>query len=360
MIAIPFLLFLLIEVIAGYVLFYVLGRGHEEAAMELFTTIRVTGLLLAITVSNGLITYLVSRSILKPVRMLMQAAKEITEGNLDFSLAKTGKDEIGELAVMFEEMRNRLLEAKQLQMSYEENRKELIASISHDLRTPMTSIQGYSRGIIDGVAQSPEKVQHYAKIIHLHANAMEKRINELFLYSKLELKRVPMVLEAVDLRAFMADYAEELSYTLEQEGGRVIYTHNTEETYIVQADRDQLRRVVENIIQNSLKYMEKEVKTIEMRLISEGHQVKVEIEDNGKGITSDALPFIFDSFYREDAARNSSTGGSGLGMSIAKQIIEAQGGHMGAASEVGVGTTVFFCLNKWDGGAAQNAEGTDY
>lgn len=345
MVIVPFAMFLLIELIAGYILFYALERNFQ-ADLQLFTTIRVTGLLIAITVSNGIITTVVSRSILRQVGALTKAAKEIAQGNLTFSLTASSNDEIGELASIFEHMRGKLAEAKELQSKYEANRKELIASISHDLRTPMTSIKGYARGILDGVAHSPDKVEHYTRVIYINACSMEKMIDELFLYSKLDLHKVPMLLEEVDLQAFLADYLEELSYTLEPDGGQTIFKYNRDESYVVMADRAQLRRIVENIVQNSLKYMDKQTKVIEVRLSSEADRVKIELEDNGSGISPESLPYIFDSFYRADAARSSSTGGSGLGMAIAKQIVEAHGGRIWAASEMGSGTTISICLNK--------------
>jgi histidine kinase len=360
MILVPFALFLLIELIAGYVLFYVLDRRLEGADQELFTTIRIAGLLIAITVSNALITYIVSKSILIPIRMLTLAAKQIADGRLEFSLQSVSKDEIGELASIFEHMRGKLLEAKKLQERYEENRKQLVASISHDLRTPMTSIKGYARGIVDGIVESPERTVHYANIIYSNANTLETMIDELFLYSKLDLNKVPMLLEEIDLRAYMNDYVEELAFSLMQEGGKVTFKHHPAESYMVLADRDQLRRVVENIVQNSLKYMDKEEKMMEVRLVSEQNQVRVEIEDNGTGIASESLPYIFDSFYRTDTARSSSTGGSGLGMAIAKQIIEAHGGTMEAASTLGAGTTICFRLNKAERRGTKGAENIDH
>lgn len=339
-------LFLLIELLAVYILFYSQEGRLEGVDSVPFTLIRATGLIVAITVSNGVIAYVVSRSILQQVRMLTQAAKEISLGNLEFSLSVKSNDEIGELAAIFERMRGKLLEARELQTKYEDNRKELIASISHDLRTPITSIKGYSQGILDGVARSPEKVEHYARTIYTNAGVMEKMINELFLYSKLDLNKVPMLLEEVDLRLFLCDYLQELDETMKQEGGRVVFTHHPDESYAVMADRSQIRRVVENIVQNSLKYMDKPLKKIEIRLLSEMNRVKVEIEDNGIGIAPDALPYIFESFYRADEARNSATGGSGLGMAIAKQIIEAHNGQIGASSIVDQGTVIYFYLNK--------------
>lgn len=360
MIIIPFVLFLLIELIAGYVLFYVIDHPEGGVNQEWFATIRIAGLLTAITVANAIITYMVSRSILRPIRMLTLAAKKIAEGQLDFSLNPTSKDEIGELALIFEHMRSKLLEARKLQERYEENRKQLMASISHDLSTPMTSIKGYARGILDGIAMSPDKTAHYAGIIYSNATLMEKLIDELFLYTKLELNKVTMVMEEIDLRAYLGDYIEEHTYELQQDGGTVHFQYDPAQEYIVWADRDQLRRVVGNIVQNSLKYMDKEEKWMEVRLLSDPDQVRVEIEDNGVGIAAEALPHIFDSFYRTDEARSSSTGGSGLGMAIVKQMIEAHGGSIQVASTVGMGTTVSFSLHKSGKGGEPGAENLDH
>ncbi|HZG77884.1 MAG TPA: ATP-binding protein, partial [Paenibacillus sp.] len=220
------------------------------------------------------------------------------------------------------------------------------------------------RGILDGVARSPEKLEHYAQIIYTNANAMEKLIEELFLYSKLDLDQVPMQLERIDVRNYVADYVEELQFSLEPSGVRLRCSAppgSVTDAYIVLADRDQLRRVVDNIVQNSLKYMDKPEPSIEVRLHAGEDVVTVEIEDNGIGIASESLPYIFDSFYRADAARSSATGGSGLGMAIARRIVEAHGGRIWAESEPGAGTTISFRLNKpGRGGDAQHAEHIDH
>ena len=364
MVLIPFGLFILIELIAVYVLLIIMDHRWGGADSVVFTTIRITGLLFAITVSNGVITYYISKTILVPVRKLAQAAEQIALGNLEFSLSNPGKDEIGELTAIFERMRGKLLEARELQRKYEDNRKQLIASISHDLRTPITSMKGYARGILDGVARSPEKLEHYAQIIYTNANAMEKLIEELFLYSKLDLDQVPMQLERIDVRNYVADYVEELQFSLEPSGVRLRCSAppgSMTDAYIVLADRDQLRRVVDNIVQNSLKYMDKPEPSIEVRLHAGEDVVTVEIEDNGIGIAPESLPYIFDSFYRADAARSSATGGSGLGMAIARRIVEAHGGRIWAASEPGAGTTISFRLNKpGRGGDALHAEHIDH
>lgn len=350
MVFVPVISFLLIEIVLGYILLYVAG-GTVEDKPQWFMTSRLTGLLLVITLTNGLLTYLVARSIVKRVNPLMEAARNISAGNLDFSIKSTSNDELGELAVTFEAMRLKLKDMENLQKRYEDNRAELIASISHDLKTPITTIKGYMKGLLDGITETPEKKQRYMETVFKKAAEMDELIDELFLYSKLDLNRESFHLETIDLHAYFADFIEELRFELEPGGGCVSYRSEPNASYRVLADRDKLKRVITNIVQNSMKYMDKAVKWISVRLQSEPEYVVVEIQDNGRGIAEDALPYIFDSFYRTDSSRNSTTGGSGLGLAIAKRVIEGNGGRIWAESECGAGTTIFFTLKKFAGGA---------
>ncbi|GGB50094.1 HAMP domain-containing protein [Virgibacillus dakarensis] len=346
MVLIPIAAFLLIEILLGYVVFHLVNGNADGNQLRFFMILRFIGLLVVLIVTNGLLTYFVARSIILPVKELVKAANEISEGNLDYHIQPTGKDELGHLSETFEMMRQRLKEARDLQVRYDENRKELIASISHDLKTPITSIKGYVKGIRDGVASTPEKMDRYIETIYSKANEMDQLIDELFMYSKLDLQQLPFDLEELDLQAYLADFIEELSYELEQNNGSVSFMVNPEERYIVKADREKLGRVIWNIVQNSLKYMDKHEKKISIRLTQESDQAVVQISDNGSGISKDAVPFVFDQFYRTDASRNSATGGSGLGLTIVKSIIEAHGGSVWAESELGEGTSICFTLPK--------------
>lgn len=243
-------------------------------------------------------------------------------------------------------MRRKLKEAQATQRQYEKNRQELIAGISHDLKTPITTIKGYLRGIQDGLAKTPEKLDQYIHVIQKAVDNMESMINELFLYSKLDLKQIPFHFEKVDLYPFFVDVIEELTFQFEKENGTATLLANPAQSYVVEADREKLKRVVSNIIQNSLKYMDKKEKKIQVRLTSQPNAVIVEIRDNGRGIKQEDLPYIFDRFYRTDPSRNRATGGSGLGLSIAKKIIEAHQGTIWAESEWGKGTTLYFKLYR--------------
>ncbi|KKK39268.1 hypothetical protein WQ57_03260 [Mesobacillus campisalis] len=302
-------------------------------------------LVLALVITNGILTYYVSRSIITPIHALKRAAQKIRDGHLGQPIEITGRDEIAELAETFEGMRRQLEESAALQTQYEENRKELIAHISHDLKTPITSIKGYVEGIRDGIASSPVKLDRYLATIHQKANDLDHLIDELFLYSKLDLGKVPFSFEEVEMRGYLLDFIEELRFDFEQTRAEINFTHNPSGTYVVKIDRDKMKRVFSNIIDNSLKYMNKEKGRIDIHLGNSGKGVIIEIADNGPGIDPDALPFVFHQFYRAEQSRNKQTGGSGLGLAIARMIVEEHGGVISAESSAN-GTKISLSLKK--------------
>ena len=346
MIIIPIIGFLIVEIVLGYLLFFVFKGNLQGSEMKLFISYRFIAMALILIITNGLLTYYVSKSIITPITKLSLAAKKISEGDLEYSIGSNKQDELGELTNTFEAMRIKLKEAKAAQLQYEQNRQELIASISHDLKTPLTSIKGYVKGIQDRVANTPEKLERYMDTIYKTANDMDGLIDELFLYSRLDLQQVPFDIEKVDLYAFFADFVDELAFDLNKEQSTVLLLANKDDSYIVEADREKLKRVVTNIVQNSMKYMDKEHKEIQVCLSSSSEEVIVEMKDNGSGIGKEDISYIFDSFYRTDISRNSSTGGSGLGLSIVKKIIEGHGGNVWAASKLGEGASIYFKMKK--------------
>ncbi|WP_449538561.1 sensor histidine kinase [Ferdinandcohnia sp. Marseille-Q9671] len=345
MILIPVIAFFVIEIFLSILLFHILGED-PEGNQKKFLQIRYFLFIAVLIITNALLTYSVSKSILKPIEKLSIAAHEISKGNLDFPIKPMSRDELGKLSETFELMRMKLKESADMQMKYEENRKELIASISHDLKTPITSIKGYVEGIRDGVANTPEKMERYIQTIYTKSLDMDHLIDELFLYSKLDLNREPFQFEEVDLRCYFLDFMEELQYELEKDHIAVSVHANENETYKVVVDREQLKRVAMNIIHNSLKHLDKEKKTLHIYLSVKDEMVVTQIQDNGNGISEEALPYIFERFYRADQARNTQTGGTGLGLAIVKRIIEQHGGEIWAESKVGEGTSITFTLKR--------------
>ncbi|MDH6369265.1 signal transduction histidine kinase [Paenibacillus sp. PastF-3] len=315
-----------------------------------------------LVVANLLLYRWITRSVIKPLNKLRDSAERIQEGDLQFELNLQSKDEIGELNKAFEMMRQRLQESVNLRLQYEENRKELISNISHDLRTPITNIKGFIEGIRDGVANTPEKMDMYVDIIYNKTIGMDKLVDELFLYSKLDLNQVPFSFEAVDIIAFLEDCIEEMRYNNENKGVSFQLDNHTSERIEVLADLDKLKRVLLNVIGNALKYMDKPQPLIRFSLQVDSEWVTVEVKDNGMGIDAEALPHIFERFYRAEPSRSLSTGGSGLGLAIARQIIEGHGGAIWMESEPGVGSSLFFTLKRTtdEGGFQSHDTDSDY
>jgi histidine kinase len=300
--------------------------------------------LLILIATNGLLAYFVSKSIIKPINQLKKAAQFIKNGNLEHSITAFRNDEIGQLTQAFEEMRIQLKASHEVQKQYENNRKELIAHISHDLKTPITSIKGYIEGIRDGVADTPERRARYIQTIYTKAVDMDHLIDELFLFSKLDLGKVPFEFEKSEIKNYLTDFFEELSFDLRKQNVELNFHFDPQGDYYVLVDRDKFKRVLSNIINNSLKYMDKHKKELTISMHSTNENVEISIADNGQGIPDKSIPFIFNQFYRAEQSRNKLTGGSGLGLSIAKMIIEEHNGVIKLESTLQVGTKITIIL----------------
>lgn len=303
-----------------------------------------TIILVFTALSVGLWIY---RSIAVPLVKLKKATKNIKEGNLDFVLEVEGNDEFSQLCQDFEEMRKRLKESTEEKILMDKENKELISNISHDLKTPITAVKGYVEGIMDGVADTPEKMDRYVRTIYNKTNEMDHLINELTFYSKIDTNRIPYTFSKLNVEDYFSDCAEELGLEMETRGIELVYANYVEKDVQVIADGEQIRRVIHNIVSNAIKYMEKPRGIIQLRVKDVGDFIQVEIEDNGKGIAAKDLPYIFDRFYRTDVSRNSSKGGSGIGLSIVKKIMEDHGGKVWATSRLGIGTIMYFVLRKY-------------
>ncbi|NCB93094.1 MAG: HAMP domain-containing histidine kinase [Clostridia bacterium] len=302
--------------------------------------------LILIVTALGLCTW-TYRGVITPLNQLKEATKNIKEGNLDFTVERSGVDEISDLCEDFEDMRQRLKQSAEEKVNFDKENKELISNISHDLKTPITAVKGYVEGIMDGVADTPEKMDKYIRTIYTKANEMDRLINELTFYSKIDTNRIPYTFNKINISDYFEDCVDELNVELESSGVSLTYFNYLEDPAVVIADAEQIKRVINNIISNSLKYMNKPKGAINIRLRDVGDFIQIEIEDNGKGISQKDLANVFDRFYRTDASRNSSKGGSGIGLSIVKKIMEDHGGQVWATSKEGTGTTMYLALRKY-------------
>lgn len=300
--------------------------------------------------TGAVLSMWVYRAILKPLQSLREATQKIRDGNLDFTIDVTETDEIGLLCQDFEEMRQRLKESAEEKLAYDMENKELISNISHDLKTPITAIKGYVEGIMDGVASSPEKLDKYIRTIYNKANDMDRLIDELTFYSKIDTNKIPYTFTKINVNDYFADCAEEIGLDMESKGIELGYFNYVNEDTVIIADTEQLKRVINNIVGNSVKYLDKRRGIVNIRIRDVGDFVQIEIEDNGKGISQKDLPYIFDRFYRTDSSRNSSQGGSGIGLSIVRKIIEDHGGRIWATSKEATGTEMHFVLRKYQEG----------
>lgn len=321
------------------------GSGLRIMTKDLFFTALV--ILIFTSVSVGLWIY---RSVATPLVKLRKATQNIKDGNLDFVLDVEGTDEFAELCRDFEEMRRRLKESAEEKLVLDKENKELISNISHDLKTPITAVKGYVEGIMDGVADTPEKMDRYVRTIYNKTVEMNHLINELTFYSKIDTNRIPYTFSKLNVEDYFSDCAEEVGLELETRGIQLCYANYVDSDVQVIADGEQIRRVIHNIISNAIKYMDKGKGMkgiIQIRVKDVGDFVQVEIEDNGKGIAAKDLPYIFDRFYRTDVSRNSAKGGSGIGLSIVRKILEDHGGKVWATSREDIGTIMYFVLRKY-------------
>lgn len=356
-----------------------------QCVLSFFVIILFTASLLMLWIYGGIV---------RPINVLKKATHKMRDGELDFSIEAKGKDEIGMLCQDFEEMRVRLKASTEMRLRYEKEMRELVSNISHDLKTPLTAIEGYTEGILDGVASTPEKQEKYLRIIYKKAKEMAMLVDELSMSSKIENGIVPYNIRYVNINDYFKDCVEEIEIDLGLQGICVSYQNEVEKDVRVAMDPEQVKRVINNIVGNSVKYLGEEQGTICIHLLDEQKLpqnidyeeqakekkkqeketekkqtkertgtksrknqqekvekkqpafVRIEIRDNGSGIAEEALPHIFERFYRADASRHSSTGGSGLGLAIAAKIIQDQGGRIWAESRVGKGTSIFFTLPK--------------
>ena len=244
----------------------------------------VVAMVVILILTSGIITAWLNRDVYRPLKELSVAMQHISVGDFDYHMNGGRGDEIGLLVENYEQMRLQLKESEEEKAQNEKKSKELVSNISHDLKTPITSIKGYVEGIMDGVANTPEKMDKYIKTIYSKANDMEKLINELTFYSGIDNNRIPYNFHRINVADYFGDCIEEVGLDLEQRNIELNYSNLARPDTMVIADPEQMKKVINNIISNSIKYMDKPRGVIDIRILDEMDSIRVEIEDNGKGI----------------------------------------------------------------------------
>ena len=307
----------------------------------------IAAIVIVLVLTSGVFVSWMYKTMVNPINRLKLATRNIKDGNLDFDMDVSGKDEISELCRDFDEMRERLKENAEEKVRADAESKELISNISHDLKTPITTIKGYVEGIMDGVADTPEKLDRYVKTIYNKACDMDKLIDELTFYSKIDSNKIVYNFTKIYVNEYFDGCAEEYSIELDSKGIELVYESSLPNDVIMMVDAEQFKKVINNIISNSVKYMNRENGTIRITIKDLGSKIGIDIADNGQGIPAKALPFIFDRFYRADSSRSKQSGGSGIGLSIVKKIVYDHDGAIWAESEEGKGTTMHIVMDKF-------------
>ncbi len=283
----------------------------------------------------------------KPVLVLRDATRKMAKGNLTFKLEREQKDEIGEICSNFEEMRRHLITQIDKKEQYEQDMRDMISNVSHDLKTPLTAIKGYAEGLLEGIADNPEKRDKYIRTIANKANDMTSLVDELSYFAKLDTNKLPYKFETVEANEFFEDCAMKYKVELEMKDFELNYSSEIPDGVMVVIDIEQIRRVLNNLVGNAVKYRNNDIHGImTIRVTDANDSVRVSVGDNGIGIAKAELPYIFDRFYRSDKARTSGRAGTGIGLAIVKKIVEEHGGRVLARSELGAGTTISFTVKK--------------
>ncbi len=336
-----------------------LTNGNEPATVFLITDVDnwlpqwrdtavqvIIAVVVCLNLTAAVIVVWLYRSIVRPLAVLRAATNQIKEGNLDCSIHGDEHDEIGQLQNDFEDMRTHLKEMSDQQLRSEQESREMMSNISHDLKTPLTAIKGYSEGLMDGVADTPEKRERYVRTIYAKACDMERLVDELAFFAKIDQAAVTYDFRKVAVWEYLSDCVGELRLDMEVKGIFLDFTCDCDASVKAIFDPEQIKRVISNIIGNSVKYMDKQNGKIAMHVSADSDMVWVSIEDNGSGIREQELPHIFTRFYRGDSSRGTKKGGSGLGLAIVKSIVTDHGGSVVAESVYGEGTRIRFSLQR--------------
>lgn len=314
-------------------------HGLEEMSSDLFTNFRdaVTEALLfsttAALVSALIVSLFVSRRVVTPIRQMMEASQRIAAGHYEERVEAAGRDELGQLAHSFNQMATTLEQTEAM-------RRDLIANVAHELRTPLASIKGYMEGMMDGVL--PASPDTYQQIYH-EADRLQRLVNDLQELSRVEAGAFKLECRPLAIAELIQRTTAHLRPQFEEKSVSLSLNLPANLPPVL-ADKDRLSQVLLNLVGNALQYTPPG-ETVSISARSENQELLVAISDTGIGIPAEHLPHLFNRFYRVDKSRSRAGGGSGIGLTIAKHLVEAHGGHIWVSSEgEGCGSVFTFSL----------------
>jgi len=320
----PFLVLALIVLIVALIYKW---SGHENFTnliMGLFAFLVVKEILQALFFKR------LSRRFIEPLIKLKTGFDKIAEGDYSTRVELAFHGDMRKLFHSFNDMASKLEENEKLKLQYEENRKVLIANISHDLKTPITTVQGYLEVLDEGVVLDPEKLKKYIHVMQNNTEYMNRLIDDLFLFSKLDIDQVQFEFIDVEAKPFLNDMMEEFHLTLTDVGIQFEYIDDINDNICIHADGKRLHRAIRNIIENFMKYGYGEYAKFSVAAYSDADHLTLRFRDNGPGIPADKLENIFDRFFRVDDERTKDLKSTGLGLAITKELITAHKGFISA------------------------------
>ena len=297
--------------------------------------------IIVLVIISQLFTKNLTEHIMEPLEAL-DGAKRIRDNDLTQNIKYMGEIEFENACVAFNDMQESILTEQEKNRRYEKARTDMIAGISHDLRTPLTAIRGTIKGLMDGVASRPEQQKKFLEAAYRRTGDMDLLLNQLFYLSKMETGNMPISLQNIEISAFLNNYAKSKQEFIESDKEQIkVDTQGI--TAEVSVDPEQFQRILDNLLENSRKYGEKVPLMIEIALHKTPKGLSICFKDNGVGVPEEKLPRIFEEFYRGDESRNKKEG-NGLGLYIVKYLMEAMGGSVRAESADGL--AVYLELRK--------------
>lgn len=318
----------------------------KEAIRESFGILVLVVLVVGITAILALLllatifTRWMSNLVTKPLDSLVEGAKRIRDGNLEEEIIYEGQEEFERVCQAFNEMQKTILSDQEQRIRNENARIDMVTGISHDLRTPLTSIRGYIKGVLDGVADTEEKRTMYLETAYDSTGEMNILLQKLFDFSRMESGQMPFHMVRIDLAEYVKGFVAQKEKTFNPSEVQFVMEQEEEMLPEVDVDIEQIRRILDNLLENSMKYVEKQPVEAWIRVIKEETYLTLEWKDNGEGVPEEKIGKIFDRFYRCDEARTKK--GSGVGLYVVKYIMEQHGGSVEAVNDRGLKITLRF------------------
>lgn len=319
---------------------YLIARNYREKTNKVILPVFIS-----IILSSCIMIIVIMQFIQKfyiPIKRLNYYANEISKGNLDIDIEHMGNDEMKQCCIAFDRMKTELKESLKIQAEYEKSKKEIIACISHDLKTPISSIRASAEGLIDGIAKEENMRRMYYGIIHKKILSLDKLVDDLFYHSQMELKK----LEIFRKEQYLHDILERIIGPLEDQfalSTKTLIVKKPFPNILVSVDFDRICQAILNLIRNAEKYSENGDE-ITIGCEKKDNFVAIYVKDTGCGISKEDLPFVFEKFYRGEKARSSNLGGAGLGLAICKYIVKEHHGDIEVKSKLGEGSTFTILL----------------